>query len=82
MARKNNEVVNTAIITPDKHCPIHDETAINIVSKAIKTVKPHIHIDFGDTGELEYFSNPYWKGKNENHCQIWHKGQLVGLWVW
>ena len=64
MARKNNEVVNTAIITPDKHFPIHDERAINIVCKAIEIVKPNIYIDLGDTGEWEYFSNHYWKGRN------------------
>ena len=64
MARKNNEVVNTAIITPDKHFPIHDERAINIVCKAIEIVKPSIYIDLGDTGEWEYFSNHYWKGRN------------------
>ena len=54
----------TAIVTPDKHFPLHDKKAINIVCKAIEIVKPDIYIDLGDTGEWEYFSTHYWKGRN------------------
>ena len=64
MAIKNNEVVDTVIVTPDKHFPIHDKRAINVVCKAIEIVKPNIYIDLGDTGEWEYFSNHYWRGRN------------------
>ena len=39
-----------AIVTPDKHFPIHDKKAIKIVCKAIEIVKPDIYIDLGDTG--------------------------------
>ena len=28
-------VVKKAIVTPDKHFPLHDEKAINVVKKAI-----------------------------------------------
>ena len=54
----------TAIVTPDKHFPLHDKKAINIVCKAIEIVKPDIYVDLGDTGEWEYFSTHYWKGRN------------------
>ena len=61
---KDKRVVNTAIVTPDKHFPIHDKKAIKVVCKAIEIVKPSIYIDLGDTGEWEYFSTHYWKGRN------------------
>ena len=53
-----------AIVTPDKHFPIHDKKAIKIVCQAIEIVKPDIYIDLGDTGEWEYFSTHYWKGRS------------------
>ena len=65
MAKKKMELVNRAIVTPDKHFPLHDKKAINVVCKAIKIVKPNIYIDLGDTGEWEHFSNHYWKGRNK-----------------
>jgi hypothetical protein len=52
------------IVTPDKHFPIHDQSAINVVCKAIEMVKPDVYIDLGDTGEWGHFSNHYWKGRN------------------
>ena len=55
MAKKNMEIVNRAIVTPDKHFPLHDKKAINVVCKAIKIIKPSIYIDLGDTGEWEHF---------------------------
>ena len=58
------EVINRALVTPDKHFPLHDKAAINVVKKAIKIVKPDIYIDLGDTGEWEHFSTHYWKGRN------------------
>ena len=56
-------VTKRAIVTPDKHFPLHDEKAINVVCKAIELVKPNIYIDLGDTGEWEHFSTHYWKGR-------------------
>ena len=58
-------MIRTAIITPDKHFPIHCQKAINVVCKAIEKVQPDIYVDLGDTGEWEYFSKHYWKGKNQ-----------------
>ena len=59
-----NDIVKTAIVTPDKHFPIHDKKAISVVCQAIEIVKPNAYIDLGDTGEWEYFSTHYWKGRN------------------
>ncbi len=59
-----NKIIKTAIVTPDKHFPIHDKKAINVVCQAIEIVKPTTYIDLGDTGEWEYFSTHYWKGRN------------------
>ena len=64
MAIKSKGAIKRAIVTPDKHFPLHDKKAINIVCKAIEIVKPDIYIDLGDTGEWEHFSNHYWKGRN------------------
>lgn len=61
---KDKRVVSTAIVTPDKHFPIHDKKAIKVVCKAIEIVKPDIYIDLGDTGEWEHFSTHFWKGRN------------------
>ena len=38
MKKTNKGVVKTAIVTPDKHFPLHDQKAINVVCKAIKIV--------------------------------------------
>ena len=53
-----------ALVTPDKHFPLHDKKAISVVCQAIEMVKPDIYIDLGDTGEWEHFSTHYWKGRN------------------
>ena len=57
-------VVRRALVTPDKHFPLHNQKAINVVCKAIELVKPDTYIDLGDTGEWEHFSTHYWKGRN------------------
>ena len=64
MTNKQQSVVRRAIVTPDKHFPIHDKKAIKVVCKAIEIVKPDIYIDLGDTGEWEHFSSHYWKGRS------------------
>tara|TARA_B100001094_G_scaffold311441_1_gene347098 strand:+ start:1402 stop:2118 length:717 start_codon:yes stop_codon:yes gene_type:complete len=43
---------------------LHDQKAINVVCQAIELVKPDTYIDLGDTGEWEYFSAHYWKGRS------------------
>ena len=64
MALKDKGVIKRAIVTPDKHFPIHDQKALNVVCQAIEIVKPTAYIDLGDTGEWEYFSAHYWKGRS------------------
>ena len=56
-------VVKRAIVTPDKHFPLHDKAAINVVCKAIEIVKPDTYIDLGDVGEWEAFS--HWRFKRK-----------------
>ena len=36
----NKGVVRRAIVTPDKHFPLADKKAINVVCKAIEFIKP------------------------------------------
>jgi len=50
-----------AIVVPDQHFPIHDESAVKVVLKAIGFVKPDIFINLGDVGEWESVSA--WKYK-------------------
>ena len=64
MSKNDNGVIRRAIVTPDKHFPVHDKRAINVVCQAIEMVKPDTYIDLGDTGEWEHFSTHYWKGRN------------------
>ncbi len=56
-------VVRRAIVTPDKHFPMHSRPAINCVKRAIEIIKPDTYIDLGDTGEWSHFSPHYWKGR-------------------
>lgn len=52
---KLNEV-RRAVVTPDKHFPLHSKNAINALVKAIAIIKPDIYIDLGDVGEWHAFS--------------------------
>ena len=63
MALKDKGVVNRAIVTPDKHFPLHDQPSINVLCKTIEIVKPDIYIDLGDIGEWSAFSA--WKYKRK-----------------
>ena len=58
-------MIRTALITPDKQFPIHDQKAINVVCKIIEKAKPDIYVDLGDTGEWELFSNHHWKTREK-----------------
>ena len=60
---KDAGVVKRVVVTPDKHAPIHDRAAINVVKKSIEIVKPDIYVDLGDIGEWEAFSA--WKFKRK-----------------
>ena len=55
MALKDKGVVNRAIVTPDKHFPLHDKPSINVLCKTIEIVKPDIYVDLGDIGEWSAF---------------------------
>ena len=58
-----NDVVKRAIVTPDKHFPLHDVASIDVLCQAIIMVKPDIYIDLGDIGEWHNFSA--WKYKKK-----------------
>ena len=64
MAGKKTGIVKRAIITPDKHVPIHDKRALSVVKQAIKIVKPDIYVDLGDLGEWASCSRFKWKTRN------------------
>ena len=55
MPLKDKGVIKRAIVTPDKHFPLHDVKSINVLCKTIEIVKPDIYIDLGDVGEWESF---------------------------
>ena len=49
------------IVTPDKHFPLAEMKAINVVCKSIEIIKPDGYIDLGDTGEWASVSHWQWK---------------------
>ena len=55
--------VKRVLVTPDKHFPLADFAAINVVCKTIEIVKPDIYVDLGDTGEWSSVSVWQWKRK-------------------
>ena len=57
----DHNISKTAIVTPDKHFPLADSPAINVLCQAIELIKPDIYIDLGDIGEWSHFSR--WKYK-------------------
>ena len=63
MANKDFGVIKRVVVTPDKHFPLHDQKAINVLKKTIEIVKPDAYVDLGDVGEWEGFS--HWKFKNK-----------------
>ena len=58
-------MIKRAIVTPDKHFPLADMSAIRVVCKAIELVKPDIYVDLGDTTEGHAFSHWRWKRKKK-----------------
>ena len=65
MKKTKGGVLKRAIVTPDKHAPIHDVPAINVVKKAIELVKPDKYVDLGDLGEFASVSHWQWKRKKK-----------------
>ena len=55
--------VKRYIVTPDKHFPLHDQKAINVLCKSIEIVKPEGYIDLGDVGEWLGSSHWPWQKK-------------------
>ncbi len=56
-------VVKRYIVTPDKHFPLADMKAINVVCQVVEIIKPDGYIDLGDTGEWSSVSHWQWKKK-------------------
>ena len=61
MANNDFGVIKRVVLTPDKHFPLHDQKAINVLKKTIEIVKPDAYVDLGDVGEWNAFSA--WKFK-------------------
>jgi len=57
---RDKGVVKRAIVTPDKHAPLHDKKAISVVCQAIELIKPDIYVDLGDLGEWGSVSHWQW----------------------
>ena len=55
--------VKRYVVTPDKHFPLHDQKAINVLCKAIEIIKPDGYIDLGDVGEFSSTSHWQWAKK-------------------
>jgi len=62
--------VKRYITTPDKHFPLHDEKAINVVCQAIEIIRPDGYIDLGDVGEWNGCSHWQWKKKKRPPLEI------------
>ena len=56
MRLSDKGVIKRVVVTPDKHFPLHDVSAIKVLCKAIEIVKPDDFIDLGDVGEWNAFS--------------------------
>ena len=63
MANNDFGVIKRVVVTPDKHFPLHDQKAINVLKKTIEIVKPDAYVDLGDVGEWNAFSA--WKFKRK-----------------
>ena len=55
MRLSDKGVIKRVVVTPDKHFPLHDVSAIKVLCKAIEIVKPDAYIDLGDVGEWNAF---------------------------
>jgi len=67
--------IKRAIIVPDQHFPIHDESAFRVVLKAIEFIKPSIFINLGDVGEWETVSA--WRYKRRRRPPIEYQLPLI-----
>lgn len=74
MAKKKTPV-RRAIVTPDKHFPLHDDPAIKVLCKTIEIVKPDLYVDLGDVGEWESVSA--WKWKKRKRPPLEYQTPLI-----
>ena len=58
-------ISKTAIVIPDQHFPIHDQSAVNCALKVLEVAKPDIFINLGDVGEWESVSAWRWRDKKQ-----------------
>ncbi len=59
----------TAIVIPDQHFPLHDQSAVNCALEIIRIAKPDIFINLGDVGEWKLLEL-----KNQKiHIKYWMK---------
>jgi len=58
-------ISKTAIVIPDQHFPIHDQSAVNCALKILEVAKPDIFINLGDVGEWESVSAWRWRDKKQ-----------------
>ena len=70
MANKDFGVIKRVVVTPDKHFPLHDQKAINVLKKTIEIVKPDAYFDLGDVGEWEGFSQCKFKIKKDDDGEV------------
>ena len=68
-----------AIVIPDQHFPIHDESAVKVVLKAIEFVKPDIFINLGDVGEWSSVSGHRYKRRKENFIYNWNGILIINI---
>jgi hypothetical protein len=57
--------METAIVFPDTHIPLHDKRAWKCALKAIEIVKPDIFAGLGDTGEWEAANHWQWRKRKK-----------------
>ena len=65
MTSQDKGVMRRVIVTPDKHFPLHDGPAINVLCQAIEMIEPDAYVDLGDVGEWSAFSAWKWKRKTK-----------------
>lgn len=77
LLQKRRTTINKRyIVTPDKHFPLHNQKAINILKRSIEIVQPDGYIDLGDTGEWEGASHWKWKKKAKPALE-WYLPEII-----
>jgi len=58
---KGGGITSRVIVSPDKHFPLHDSKAVEVLCKVIEQVKPDKYVDIGDIGEWSSVSHWQWQ---------------------